>query len=83
MFDIEKKLADIESAYIQGLITMEEYTANRKKILSQYKIPNRMRTIDTKDWDCSGLCGVSAFNPRKTIYEDKGVKHDKDWWRQQ
>ena len=78
MLDIEKKLADIESAYIQGLISSEEYTANCKKILSQYNNGNHMRVMETGEWDCSGLCGVSAFDPRKTIYEDKGVKHDKD-----
>lgn len=78
MLDIEKKLADIESAYIQGLISSEEYTANCKKILSQYDNENHMRVMETGDWDCSGLCGTSGFDPRKTIYEDKGDKHDKD-----
>ena len=79
MDDFEKKLADNESAYIQGLISSEEYTANRKKILSQYNTENHMRVMETGDWDCSGLCGTSAFDPRKTIYECKGIKHDKDW----
>ena len=32
MKDIEKKLADIESAYIQGLITLEEYEKNKSEL---------------------------------------------------
>lgn len=32
MDDIEKKLADNESALIQGLITLEEYEKNKKEI---------------------------------------------------
>lgn len=34
MDDFEKKLADIESALIQGLITVDEYKANCEEILS-------------------------------------------------
>lgn len=34
MDDIEKKLADNESAFIQGLITLDKYKANCKEILA-------------------------------------------------
>ena len=37
MEDIEKKLAENESAYIQGLITLDEYEANFKKIMGEEK----------------------------------------------
>lgn len=32
MDDIEKKLADNESAFIQDLITLEEYEKNKKEL---------------------------------------------------
>lgn len=32
MKDIEKKIADNESAYIQGLITLDEYEKNKKEL---------------------------------------------------
>ena len=35
MDDFEKKLADIESAYIQGLITLDEYEVNYQKIMRE------------------------------------------------
>ena len=37
MKDIEKKLADNESALIQGLITLDEYEANYQKIMREEK----------------------------------------------
>ncbi|MCI7157730.1 MAG: hypothetical protein MSC52_09170 [Solobacterium sp.] len=35
MDDIDKKLADNESALIQGLITFDEYAANCKEIMRE------------------------------------------------
>lgn len=66
MDDFEKKLADNESALIQGLITLDEYKANCKEILAtSLLIPkahrSRLDVMDTGDWDSSGLCGVSAL----------------------
>ena len=37
MDDFEKKLADNESALIQGLITFDEYVVNYKKIMREEK----------------------------------------------
>lgn len=37
MDDFEKKLADNESALIQGLITSDEYAVNYKKIMREEK----------------------------------------------
>lgn len=37
MDDIDKKLADNVSAFIQGLITFDEYAVNYKKIMREEK----------------------------------------------
>ena len=37
MDDFEKKLADNESALIQGLITFDKYVVNYKKIMREEK----------------------------------------------
>lgn len=54
MDDIEKKLADNESAFIQGLITLDEYEANCKEILAtSVLIPKAHRSNEVnhdKDW---------------------------------
>lgn len=45
MDDIEKKLADNESAFIQGLITLDEYEANCNEILAtSILIPKALRS---------------------------------------
>lgn len=63
MKDFEKKLADIESALFQGLITVDEY----KKIMSD--LERKFKCCET-EWDSSGLCGVSAFSPIGNIVDN-------------
>lgn len=49
MDDIDKKLADNESAYIQGLITLDEYKANCKEILSTSVLISKKEKNNDKD----------------------------------
>ncbi len=47
--DFEKKLADNESALIQGLITFDEYAVNYKKIMREER--KRLEEEGTHDKD--------------------------------
>ena len=64
MDDIDKKLADNESAYIQGLITLDEYKTNCKEYLSQGMIGHVPNQFNQKNF-------------KATAYK-KEVQHDKD-----
>lgn len=66
MDDFEKKLADIESAYIQGLITLDEY----EKSMSDLERNQGCSRFHQSEWDSSGLCGVSAFSPLDNIVDN-------------
>lgn len=66
MKDIQKKLADIESAYIQGLITLDEY----EKSMSDLEGNQGCSRFHQSEWDSSGLCGVSTFSPLDNIVDN-------------
>lgn len=66
MLDIKKKLADIESAYIQGLITLDEY----EKSMSDLERNQGCSRFHQSEWHSSGLCGVSTFSPLDNIVDN-------------
>lgn len=66
MDDFEKKLADIESAYIQGLITLDEY----EKSMSDLERNQGCSRFHQSEWDSSGLCGVSTFSPQFSPHDN-------------
>lgn len=66
MKDIEKKIADNERAYIQGLITLDEY----EKSMSDLERNQGCSRFHQSEWDSSGLCGVSTFGPLDNIVDN-------------